>query len=73
MQKCAVALNVKARLLPVSQKFLGFCFALLGKRAVAKCLCGSLQVDISKAHILLAWVPPVSVENGLKATALSLI
>jgi len=73
LQKCAVALGVKARLLPVPQKFLALCLALLGKQAVAQRLCGNLQVDISKARMLLGWVPPVSVEDGLKATALGLI
>ena len=73
LQKCAVALGVKARLLPVPQKLLAFSLALLGKRAVAQRLCGNLQVDISKARSLLGWVPPVSVEDGLKATALGLI
>ena len=29
-------------------------------------LCGNLQVDISKARSLLGWVPPVSVEQGLR-------
>lgn len=28
-------------------------------------LCGNLQVDISRARILLGWVPPVSVDGGL--------
>ncbi len=73
LQKCAVALGVKARLLPVPQKLLAFSLALLGKRAVAQRLCGNLQVDISKAHSLLGWEPPVSVEDGLKVTALGLI
>ena len=73
LQKCAVALDVKARLLPVPQKLLAFSLALLGKRAVAQRLCGNLQVDISKAHSLLGWEPPVSVEDGLKVTALGLI
>ncbi len=73
LQKCAVALDVKARLLPVPQKLLAFSLALLGKRAVAQRLSGNLQVDISKAHSLLGWEPPVSVEDGLKATALGLI
>ena len=73
LQKCALALGVKARLLPVPQKLLAFSLALLGKRAVAQRLCGNLQVDINKARILLDWVPLVSVEDGLKATALGLI
>jgi nucleoside-diphosphate-sugar epimerase len=29
-------------------------------------LCGNLQVDMSKARSLLGWVPPVSVEEGLR-------
>jgi nucleoside-diphosphate-sugar epimerase len=29
-------------------------------------LCGNLQVDISKAWQLLGWVPPVSVDEGLR-------
>lgn len=73
LQKCAVALGVKARLLPVSQKLLTFSLGLLGKKSVAQRLCGNLQVDISKARILLDWVPPVSVEVGLKVTVLGLI
>ena len=28
--------------------------------------CGNLQVDISKARSVLGWVPPVSVEEGLR-------
>jgi nucleoside-diphosphate-sugar epimerase len=40
--------------------------ALLGKSDAVQRLCGNLQVDISKAHRLLGWVPPVSVEEGLR-------
>jgi len=39
---------------------------LLGNGDVVQRLCGNLQVDISKAHSLLGWVPPMSVENGLR-------
>lgn len=45
---------------------------MLGKRAVVQRLCGNLQVDITKAQTLLGWVPPFSVVQGLKATALGL-
>jgi nucleoside-diphosphate-sugar epimerase len=41
---------------------------LLGKGDVVQRLCGNLQVDISKARSLLGWVPPVSVEEGLRRT-----
>jgi UDP-glucose 4-epimerase len=43
--------------------------SLLGRRAVALRLCGSLQVDITKAHRLLNWIPPVSVDEALRKTA----
>jgi nucleoside-diphosphate-sugar epimerase len=43
--------------------------ALLGKRDMAQRLCGSLQVDISKARTLLGWNPPISVDEGLRRTA----
>ena len=39
---------------------------LLGKGDAVQRLCGNLQVDISKARSFLGWVPPVSVEEGLR-------
>ena len=35
---------------------------------VVQRLCVNLQVDISKARQLLGWVPPVSVDEGLRRT-----
>ncbi|NOS96052.1 MAG: SDR family oxidoreductase [Methylotenera sp.] len=72
LSACAVALDVKPRLLPVPQKLIEVGAAMLGKQAVAQRLCGNLQVDMTKARTLLGWVPPFSVEQGLKATALGL-
>ena len=66
---CADALDVKARLLPVPQKLVEVCATIIGKRDVAQRLCGNLQVDITKARTLLGWTPPISVTDGLKATA----
>jgi len=43
-----------------------FVASILGKKAVAQRLLGSLQVDISKARDLLGWTPPLSVEEGLR-------
>lgn len=40
--------------------------ALLGKGDSVQRLCGNLQVDIAKARRLLGWVPPVSVDEGLR-------
>lgn len=56
------------RLLPVPHKFLETGLEMVGKRDLAKRLCGSLQVDISKAKKLLNWVPPVSVNKGVQKT-----
>ena len=70
MRGCALALGVKPRLLPVPQRLIEVCAALIGKRDVAQRLCGNLQVDISKARTLLGWAPPISVADGFKVTAL---
>jgi len=40
--------------------------SLLGKGDAVQRLCGNLQIDISKARSLLGWVPPISVEEGLR-------
>jgi nucleoside-diphosphate-sugar epimerase len=69
LRRLARALDVPARLIPVPAWMLESGAALLGKRAVAQRLCGSLQVDISKARRLLGWTPPVSVDEGLRRTA----
>ena len=72
LRACAKALGVKARLLSIPQRLLEVIATILGKRDVAQRLCGNLQVDITKTHTMLGWVPPVSVVDGLKATARSL-
>ena len=60
------AMGKPARLIPVPAGMLMFGAGLLGKKAVAQRLLGSLQVDISKARNLLGWEPPLSVEEGLR-------
>lgn len=62
----AGAMNRPARLIPVPTSMLTAGATLFGKRHVARRLLGSLQVDISKARSMLAWVPPLSVEEGLR-------
>lgn len=62
----AQAAGVPACLLPVPVWALQAGAALLGKGDAVQRLCGNLQVDISKARRLLGWVPPVSVEEGLR-------
>lgn len=62
----AEAMGRPARLIPVPAALLSLGATLLGRRAVAQRLLGSLQVDISKARELLGWEPPVSVKEGLR-------
>ena len=62
----AQAAGVPARLLSVPVWALQAGATLLGKGDAVQRLCGNLQVDISKARSLLGWVPPVSVQEGLR-------
>lgn len=69
LRRMASALGKSARLLPVPAWLLQVGASLLGKRAVAQRLCGSLQLDITKTRQLLNWTPPVSVNAALRKTA----
>lgn len=60
------AMGKPARLIPVPAGLLQFGARLLGKKAMAQRLLGSLQVDISKTCELLDWKPPYTVEEGLR-------
>lgn len=69
LQCCAKALHVQSRLWPFPPKLLLYAASLAGKKSVAERLCQSLQVDISKARLLLGWTPPFTAQQGLQATA----
>lgn len=69
LNRVAYVMSKKSRLLPVNQKIIEFGLRLIGKKDLSQRLCGSLQVDISKAKRLLNWTPPVSVDEGLRKTA----
>lgn len=69
LRRIGKALNRPARLIPVPVSMLNIALSLLGKRAIAQRLLGSLQVDISKTCELLDWKPPVSVDEGLRRAA----
>lgn len=56
-------------LLPVPVGLMRFSAKLLGREALFNQLCGSLEVDASKARDLLGWTPPVSVEEAMVKTA----
>ncbi|MFV3014231.1 UDP-glucose 4-epimerase family protein [Pseudomonas sp. KHB2.9] len=65
------ALNKPVRLIPIPAALLLKGASLLGRKAVAQRLCGSLQVDIRKTRELLGWEPPLTVAQALSKTAKS--
>jgi nucleoside-diphosphate-sugar epimerase len=69
IRRLAHAMRCPARLIPMPQTVLMAGATLLGKREVARRLCGTLQVNITKAHNVLGWTSPVSVDEGLRRTA----
>lgn len=62
----ASAMGKPVRLIPVPAGILWAGSVVLGKKAMAQRLLGSLQVDISKTCELLDWTPPCRVEQGLR-------
>lgn len=65
LQRIGNAMDKRVRLIPVPVGLLFLAASILGKRDMAQRLCGSLQVDISKACSLLGWKPSVPVDEGL--------
>jgi nucleoside-diphosphate-sugar epimerase len=70
LRKVANAYSVAPRLMPIPVLWIRTVARLLGKRAVADRLLGSLVVDSSKAWDLLGWKPVVSMDEQLKNMAL---
>ena len=69
LRRMGQAMGCPARLIPVPASWLKLAAALVGKPDVAQRLCGSLQVDIEKTRRLLGWVPPLSLDEGLRRAA----
>jgi nucleoside-diphosphate-sugar epimerase len=69
LRRMAAALGKPARLIPVPVGLISLGAKLIGRPGIAQRLCGSLQVDIGKTKSLLGWVPPISVDEGLRRTA----
>jgi len=67
------SMEINPLLLPVPQWLLVGILIVLGKKKLAQRLCGSLQIDISKAKTLLGWTPPISVDDGLMKTTSSFL
>lgn len=55
-----------SRLIPVPEPLLWAGASVLGKKAMAEKVLGSLQVDISETKRLLGWEPPYSFAEGMK-------
>ncbi|NTF89114.1 NAD-dependent epimerase/dehydratase family protein [Agrobacterium rhizogenes] len=66
--KLSAAMGRKALLLPIPPRLLEGLAALLGRRAAAQRLLGSLQVDIGETMAITGWSPPYSVDEGLRLT-----
>lgn len=66
--KLSAAAGRRALMLPVPPSLLEGLAALLGRRAAARRLLGSLQVDIGETKAIAGWSPPYSVEKGLALT-----
>jgi nucleoside-diphosphate-sugar epimerase len=66
LQGVAQAMGKPSRLIPVPASVLQFTATLLGKKAVAQRVLGSLQVDISHTQKCLNWTPPLTVKQGLQ-------
>ncbi|MCX4219521.1 MULTISPECIES: SDR family oxidoreductase [Pseudomonas] len=71
LRKISHALNKPARLISFPVVLMRFGAKLVGKDALAQRLFGSLQVDISKNRQLLGWVPPFSLDHGIRTTVQS--
>ncbi|HUL66986.1 MAG TPA: SDR family oxidoreductase [Burkholderiaceae bacterium] len=69
LRRLGAALGRPARLVPIPARWIESAAALIGRRAIADRLCGSLQLDIDKAARVLGWKPPCDVDAALRATA----
>jgi nucleoside-diphosphate-sugar epimerase len=68
IQKISYQMNRIIRLYPFPIVMLKVCAYLIGKQAAIDRLCGDLQVDISKAKKQMGWIPPYSIDIGIKDT-----
>ena len=73
LRYCGSAMGVGVYLIPIPESLCMLSASLLGQGEAIQRLCGSLQVDISKARKLLDWEPPISVQVGLEKTVQNLI
>jgi nucleoside-diphosphate-sugar epimerase len=67
LRRIGECMKKPARLIPIHPKILSFLFKIIGRQDFGDRLLGSLEVDITKAKKLLAWSPPLTLNEGLKA------
>jgi len=65
----AAALGKSPRLISVPASWFNYAARLLRRPAIAQRLCGSLQLDIRHTMDVLAWHPPLSLEQALLKVA----
>jgi len=65
LRRLGHAMGISPRLVPVPPTLLQLGAAIVGKRAMARRLTGSLQVDMSATIALLGWTPPLTLDQGL--------
>lgn len=69
LRRMGGAMGRAARLFYVPTVCLKLAAYLVNKPGIYQRLCGSLQLDITKTRQVLGWVPPVSVNEGLRRAA----
>jgi nucleoside-diphosphate-sugar epimerase len=69
LRRTATAMGTRGRLVPMPERLIWAAACLCGKPEVARRLCGSLQVDITKTRKLLNWSPPISPDDALRRAA----
>lgn len=69
LRKLACALGRPSRLLNIPAHLIMFAGLVFGKSQEISRLCGSLQLDLSKARQELGWSPPFSMDQELVETA----
>lgn len=69
LKRMGAALGQPARLFCVPPSLLKLGAQAVNKPGIYQRLCGSLQLDIAKTSQLLGWIPPVSVDEGLRRAA----
>ncbi|MSO75663.1 MAG: NAD-dependent epimerase/dehydratase family protein [Alphaproteobacteria bacterium] len=69
VRRLAVALGRRPRILALPPAWLRAALALVGRRGAADRLCDTLTLDDSRIRLALAWQPPHTLDDGLRATA----